>query len=407
MPTRGRIAVFDRSWYRLVSVERVEGRLPDGLLNQAFLETQDFERKLADDETVIIKFFLHIDKKEQKRRLSKLEATPAIAWRVTKADWRQRRDYDRWLRVAEEMFENTDTGFAPWTIVEATDERWATVKVLTTFINAVEAAIERKRAGIESAKRSEEPAPKVEFPVQPHPSALDKVDLSVALAPAAHERQFDKYQRKIRELEHELYTYRVPLVVVFEGQDAAGKGGAIRRLTANLDPRCYRDVPSAAPNDIEKAHHCLWCFWINMPKSGHITILDRSWYGRVLVERVEGFCSDGEWRRAYREINAMENHLVSDGTCVVKFWLQIDPNEQLRRFEDRQKDSSKAWKITEEDWRNRVRWDEHKVAIDEALFRTSTTFAPWTIVESNNKEYARIKVLKTIVEAVERRLGRA
>jgi polyphosphate kinase 2 (PPK2 family) len=213
-----------------------------------------------------------------------------------------------------------------------------------------------------------------------------------------------KKQKRVRELEHEIYMKRIPVVIVYEGWDAAGKGGNIRRLTQNLDPRGYEVVPIAAPNDIELAHHYLWRFWKEIPKAGHITIFDRSWYGRVMVERVEGFCSEAEWRRAYREINEMEQHIADFGTVLFKFWLHIDPEEQLRRFEGRQRTAHKRWKITDEDWRNRKKARAYKTAIEEMLFRTSTPSAPWTIVESNCKRFARIKVLDTVIDGIEARL---
>ena len=194
-------------------------------------------------------------------------------------------------------------------------------------------------------------------------------------------------------------------MIVYAGWDAAGKGGNIKRLVQGLDPRGYEVIPIAAPNDLEKAHHYLWRFWIKMPKAGHIAIFDRSWYGRVMVERIEGFCTEEEWKRAYREINEMEEQMVNFGTVVIKFWLQIDKDEQLRRFEARQQDPNKSWKITDEDWRNRDKWDLYKQAVDEMLFRTSTVYAPWTIVESNCKWYARIKSLKTVTHEIEKRIS--
>jgi len=194
-------------------------------------------------------------------------------------------------------------------------------------------------------------------------------------------------------------------VILYEGWDAAGKGGNIRRLVQNLDPRGYEVIPIAAPNDIEKAHHYLWRFWTQLPKAGHIALFDRSWYGRVLVERVEGFCSEAQWKRAYREINEMEQHMVHFGAVIVKFWLHVDKDEQLRRFKQRQKTAAKRWKITAEDWRNREKWDLYKTAIEEMITRTSTPFAPWTVVESNCKWYARVKTLETVIEAIEKRLA--
>jgi AMP-polyphosphate phosphotransferase len=236
-------------------------------------------------------------------------------------------------------------------------------------------------------------------------TALDQVDLSVSLSPEEYDVRIKRAQNALRELEHEIYLRRVPVVIVYEGWDAAGKGGNIRRLTKNLDPRGYEVVPIAAPNDLEKAHHYLWRFWAQMPKAGHITIFDRSWYGRVLVERVEGFCTEAQWRRAYREINAMEQHLVHFGTIVLKFWLLIDPDEQLRRFKEREGFAHKQWKITDEDWRNREKMPQYREAVEEMLHRTTTPYAPWTIVESNCKLYARVKVLETVCEAIRTRLA--
>ena len=225
------------------------------------------------------------------------------------------------------------------------------------------------------------------------------------MTPEEYATRLKKAQAMLPELEHEIYLRRVPVVIAYEGWDAAGKGGNIRRLTQNLDPRGYEVVPVAAPNDVEKAHHYLWRFWAQMPKAGHIAIFDRSWYGRVLVERVEGFCTEAEWRRAYREINGMEQHLVNFGAVLLKFWLHIDPDEQLRRFREREGMAHKQWKITEEDWRNREKMDQYREAVEEMLHRTTTPYAPWTIVESNCKRYARVKVLETVCEVIRKRLG--
>ena len=236
-------------------------------------------------------------------------------------------------------------------------------------------------------------------------SVLDAADLSKAIQPAEYEAELEKWQLRVRDMEHAMYKARVPLMVLYEGWDAAGKGGNIRRLTSKMDPRGYDVIPIAAPNDIEKAHHYLWRFWNAVPKAGHIAIFDRTWYGRVLVERVEGFCTEAEWKRAYREINEMEEQLTDAGMGLVKFWLHIDPEEQLRRFEERQEVSWKTWKITEEDWRNREKWDRYKEAVDEMLFRTGTSRAPWTVVEANDKYYARVKALRTVVETMEKVLS--
>jgi polyphosphate kinase 2 (PPK2 family) len=230
--------------------------------------------------------------------------------------------------------------------------------------------------------------------------------LSLSLQRAEYEQQLEKLQARLRQLEHELYLARRPAVIVYCGWDAAGKGGNIRRLTGSLDPRGYQVVPIAAPTAEEKAHHYLWRFWKQLPKAGHITIFDRSWYGRVIVERVEGFCTEEEWKRAYREINEFERQLTEYGTAMVKFWLHIDADEQLRRFRMREQTSYKNWKITDEDWRNREKWNRYKVAVTDMLRRTSTTYAPWTILEANDKLHARIKALKTVAAALEAGLSR-
>ncbi len=234
---------------------------------------------------------------------------------------------------------------------------------------------------------------------------LDGVDLTKTISKEEYKEQLLKLQSRMRLLHAKMYRERVPLVCVFEGWDAAGKGGSIRRLTEKLDPRGYNVVPSSAPNDIEKAHNHLWRYWTKMPKAGHAAIFDRSWYGRVMVERIEGFCTTEEWQRAYREINNMERNLYDADTVICKFWLHIDPDEQEKRFMERRDNPQKSWKLTDEDWRNREKWDEYVTAVDEMLVRTSTPYAPWTVVEANDKYYARIKVLKTVVEALEKRMG--
>lgn len=402
-PARGRIAIFDRSWYRPVQDGRVDGQVKGTALQQAFDDIVSFERLLADDGCVILKFFLHISKKEQKRRFEKLEANPATAWRVTKADWRNHRRYEKYLAAFEDMLARTDADFAPWTIVEAHDRRFATLKVF----EAVLAALERRVAAAEAAPEPPppEPAHPKPLPAALEASVLDGLDMSPRLAEAPYRKRLKKAQARLRELQHELYRRRLPAVVVFEGWDAAGKGGAIRRLTANLDPRGYAVVPIGAPDATEKAHHYLWRFWTQMPKAGHIAIFDRSWYGRVLVERIEGFCTEAEWRRAYAEINDLEQHLANFGAAIVKFWLHITKAEQLRRFRERERVTHKQWKISEDDWRNRDKWDQYEAAVDQMLFRTSTPCAPWTIVEANCKRFARIKVLDTVIAALEARVS--
>ena len=397
IPQYGQIAVLDRSWYCRLLDERIEQKTKKSVVDQTFRDVTAFERQLSDDGAIIIKFFLHISRDEQKKRLKKLMKNPATAWRVTEDDRRRHRRYKSYFKAIEDMLAASDTGFAPWTVVEAHDRRFATLKIFRTVIERIERKLTQKPAkpGTVPENNSLGAAPA---------SIISRLDLSQTMERAKYRRQLKAKQKHLRELEHKLYMQRIPLIIVYEGCDAAGKGGNIRRLTANLDPRGYEVVPIAAPNDIEKRHHYLWRFWTRMPKAGHITVFDRSWYGRVMVERVEGFCSTAEWRRAYREINEMEAHLAHFGAAIVKFWLQIDQKEQLKRFKARQRLKHKQWKITDEDWRNREKWDDYEHAVEEMLLRTSTPHAPWTIIESNCKWFARIKALDTVIHAIETHL---
>jgi polyphosphate:AMP phosphotransferase len=399
-PAKGRMNIFDRSWYRRVSVERMDGITTDLQLQTAFDEIRSFEEQLTDDGTILIKFFLHISKKEQEKRFRALEASKETAWRVTKDDWRRNKEYDKYLMIIEEMIQKTDTDYGPWTIIEATDREFASVKIMTTVIDRLSEAVEEKKSEQVSKRQNKE----IKFSGEYRTSMLDDINPTKEMSKEEYKEKLQKLQNKLFYLHSEMYRQRIPAVLAFEGWDAGGKGGAIKRLTQKLDPRGYEVFPTAAPNDIEKAHHYLWRFWNGIPKAGHMAIFDRTWYGRVMVERIEGFCSTDEWQRAYKEINQMEEHIANSGAVVLKFWMHIDKDEQERRFHEREQNPEKQWKITDEDWRNREKWDQYLLAVDEMLVRTSTTYAPWIIVEGNNKYYARIKVLKTVVEALEKKL---
>jgi len=398
-PAKGRIAIFDRSWYRSVQVDRFDGLTPETSLADAYQDILSFEKQLSDDGTVIIKLFLYIDQEEQKKRFKKLTSSKENSWRVTPEDLKRCEEFDRYLQMNEEMLENTDTDCAPWTIIEATDKNYAALKIMTTVADRLEYELEKQ-------KSTEGSAIKVQLPEKQRykNGVLSGIDLSKKLEKSDYKKQMKKLQNRLEELHSEIYLLRIPVVIGFEGWDAGGKGGAIKRLTSHLDPRGYRVNPTAAPNDIEKVHHYLWRFWNNVPKAGHIAIFDRTWYGRVMVERIEGFCTEAEWRRAYQEINEMESHMANAGAVILKFWLHIDKDEQERRFTERQNNPAKQWKITEEDWRNREKWDLYEEAVNEMLVRTSTTYAPWIVVEGNDKYYARVKVLKTVVEALEEKI---
>ena len=399
-PAKGRLAVFDRSWYRSVQVDRFDGLTREDKLGDAYQDILSFEKQLCDDGTVIMKFFLYIDKDEQKKRFKKLEGSKETSWRVTEEDWNRNKDFDRYLKMNEEMLEKTDTDYAPWVIIEAVDKDYAALKIVSTVMDRLEYELEHRRPEDEKTAQRQESKTRERF----KNGVLSGIDLSKSLTEEEYKTRLKKLQKRLAELHSELYRLRIPVVIGFEGWDAGGKGGAIKRLTSNLDPRGYRVNPTAAPNDIEKVHHYLWRFWNSVPKAGHIAIFDRTWYGRVMVERIEGFCSEAEWRRAYQEINEMESHMANAGAVVLKFWLHIDKDEQERRFKERQANPAKQWKITDEDWRNREKWDQYEEAVNEMLIRTSTTYAPWIVVEGNDKRYARVKVLQTVVDALEKKV---
>ena len=400
-PEKGRIAIFDKSWYRRTLVERIDNDIKGEELASNFEDIKSFEKTLADDGNVILKFYLHISKEEQLKRFNKLEKNKATAWRVTKEDKKHNEQYDDYLKVIDEMIEETDSDYAPWTVVESTDNKFATVKVFTKVIHALEEKIQQ----IKEKNENKIVLPKIYLDKSiMDATTLETVDLTQTIGKEEYKQKLKEYQVRIRNIEHEIYTKRLPVIICYEGWDAAGKGGNIRRITQNLDPRGYEVSPISAPTELENAHHYLWRFWNKIPKAGHITIFDRTWYGRVLVEKIEGFCTEDEWKRAYKEINDMEKQLTNFGVVLVKFWLQIDKDEQLRRFQEREQIPEKNWKITEEDWRNRDKWEQYEEAANEMLFKTSTSYAPWTIVESNDKYYARIKALKTVIEAIEKML---
>lgn len=401
IPARGRIHIFDRSWYRKVLRDRVDHEMTADQTACGYHDINSFEQMLVMDGVLILKFFLHISKKEQKKRFEHLESSPETSWKVTKDDWKHHRQYEEYVKVYDEMLENTDTAWAPWCVVEAEDGRYAAAKILTRAAEGLKAQIEKVQSHTVAAS-TDTTATKQQSDFLITPLSEAKLDKSYGRD--EYKKKKEEYQKKLSVLHSGLYKKRIPVVLVFEGWDAGGKGGAIKRLTECMDPRGYEVIPTAAPNDYEKAHHYLWRFWNRMPKAGHVAIFDRSWYGRVMVERIEGFCSEAEWKRAYQEINQMEEELVDFGAIVIKFWLQIDKDEQERRFLARKDNPQKSWKLTDEDWRNREKWDQYEKAVNEMIVKTSTAQAPWVIIEGNDKYYARVKVLKTVVEALEKKL---
>jgi AMP-polyphosphate phosphotransferase len=413
-PANGRIHIFDRSWYRRIFEDHMEGKKYERNNQKVFEEIVHFEQELAVEGMLIIKFFLHISKKEQKKRFESLEKSKNTAWRVMASDWRQNKDYQTYLQIFDDMMAKTDTDHGKWTIVEASNKEYATAKIIKTVVERMEEALIEKEVRKELPEKLKKPQSKKVVTVEnPELNKIEKslkldvlssVDLSLKIEKEEYKKRLKELQEKLALLHFEMYKHRIPVVLAFEGWDAGGKGGAIKRLTENMDPRGYEVIPVAAPNDMERSHHYLWRFWNAMPKAGHMTIFDRTWYGRVMVERIEGFCKEADWKRAFNELNHMEEHLTNFGCIVIKFWMHIDQDEQAARFKERQETPDKQWKITEEDWRNREKWKEYEEAVNEMIIRTSTNHAPWIIVEANDKYYARIKVLETVVNALEARM---
>jgi len=401
LPQKGMMAIFDRGWYGRVLVERVDKLVKKKVWKQAYGAINDFERQLTDDGYVLVKLWLHISRGEQRKRIKNCLKDDNLRWKISKADLRQHHSYDKWAEAVEDLLAETGTSWAPWTIVEAEDLRFGEVKIIESIIAAIDAGIRRKEAAKARVSTAPEPTP---CSAAMGSSILAHVDLSHSLTKEESERELPREQVRLHDLMDAARDEHIPVVVAYEGWDAAGKGGNIRRVIQTLDPRGYEVISIAAPSSEEKARHYLWRFWRAMPAGGRLTIFDRTWYGRVLVERVEGFCSAEEWQRAYREINEFEQQLADFGTVLVKLFLHISQEEQLRRFKERQEVAYKRWKITDEDWRNREKWNLYEPAVVEMLERTSTRQCPWTIVEGNCKYFARLKAVRTVCDAIEQKL---
>ena len=366
-----------------------------------------WEKGLVDDGYLVLKFFVHISKAEQRHRMEELFENPDTRWRVSDEELMRCAEYNDIYELHDEVLKRSNYEFAPWVLVNGEDKRIANLQVAQTMVDTLRKGLAAKAAAREAAAAE---TPKTEAPLlsafpicTDHPD-LDEVDHTLKLEREDYEKQLKHEQKRLAKLELEMYLQRIPLVVMYEGWDAAGKGGAIKRVAQALDARAYHIFPSPAPTPLELAHPHLWRYWTRLPKAGHVGIYDRSWYGRVLVERVEGFASPQEWQRAYDEINAFERDLVDWGAILVKFWVEVHPDEQLRRFQERQDTPEKQWKITPDDWRNREKNPQYYQAVQDMFRLTSTTYAPWTLLESDDKLYARIKSLRTINEALEKRL---
>ena len=499
---RGNMTLYDRGWYNAAAAHLAEEitpsskrkRIPGALtgpspMERSLASIESFERQLVNDGYLVVKFFLHIRKKTQRKRLEGLAADPATAWRVDKQALAAIGDYDRYCKLYDKLLSRTNYDFAPWVVLNGEDKRRANLGVVRTLVDALDRAIAaadapvgsfsvsdvsagstvstgmpvdtsdsagasengsvsagapvgsttsansadvledahtsmdsteigeelawdtqdvavRQEAEAQAAKQASFAPSTSRFPISNSHPTLKGVDYHLRFDPARYKTELKAEQKRLYRLELEMYKQRVPLILMYEGQDAAGKGGNIKRIAQALDARSYTIFPSPAPTKPELAHPFLWRYWTRLPKAGHVGIYDRSWYGRVLVERVEGFARPDEWARAYDEINEFERDLVDWGAILLKFWVEIDRDEQLRRFESRAEDPARQWKITDEDWRNRAKYPQYREAVEDMFRLTSTDFAPWIILESNDKRYARIKALRIINNALEERLKR-
>ncbi|MDO4944446.1 MAG: polyphosphate:AMP phosphotransferase [Ruminococcus sp.] len=406
LPKKGEFLILDRSWYRDAANAYLYGEISKQEYKRRLKDINTFEKQLTDDGYLIIKFFLHITEKEQRRRIEKLSSSEITRWRVESHDILNMEEYERFFRRYDKMLTATNTEFAPWHIIGANDKVTAEFSQLVTVTNAIKGACAAVDKGELFRDRPEFPA--TEY--KPHKFKtlstvkLSDIDMDKSLNDEEYEEKLKKYQDKLFKLQNLCYQRKIPVIIAYEGWDAGGKGGNIKRVAAALDPRGYEVKPIASPEPSELARHYLWRFWTRLENDGHFTIFDRTWYGRVMVEPVENITPKDRADMAYQEINEFESMLNDWGAVVIKFWINIDKDEQYRRFKERENTPSKRWKITDEDWRNREKWDEYETAVNEMVKRTSTEFAPWVVIEGNDKKYARIKALKTICKRLEERL---
>lgn len=403
LPPKGRIGIYVGSWYSAPIARRINGDLSTAEFERQLAGINAFEETLAQDGTLIIKFWLHLSRAAQKQLIKKWEASPATRWRVSSLDKKHLKIYDKFVKVAETTLRETSTGSAPWIIVEAADDRYRNLTVGQHLLERIRQRIDNPELRT-TAKPRLRPiaAPEIGAKV----SVLSALDLSKSLTKANYDRQLAKYQGRLGELARLAREQQRSSIILLEGWDAAGKGGLIRRIIPAMDARMYRIIPIAAPTDEERAQHYLWRFWRHIPRAGKVTIYDRSWYGRVLVERVEGFAREDEWMRAYSEINNFEEQLSEGGIVLTKFWLHISNDEQLRRFKERETIPFKQYKITEEDYRNRDKWEAYEHAVNDMVERTSTDYAPWHLIAGNDKRHARIKALKIYCDRLETALSK-
>ncbi|WP_342129097.1 polyphosphate:AMP phosphotransferase [Hydrogenophaga sp. OTU3427] len=400
LPPKGHIGILFGSWYVDPLTDAVTGLDTRDRFAHRLERIRQFERMLVAEGVVLVKLWFHLSKKAAKARFKRLESDPKTAWRVTTSEWDHLKHHDAWVLASEEALRRTGTGEAPWRVIEGADPAYRALTAGQLLLDALNTSLRAPPPVAPAAHPAAPPSP-----VLDEGSLLATQDYRRHIGRKRYDDQLEVLQGRLNGLSRRLAEQHRSLVLVFEGMDAAGKGSTIRRITQALDARHYRVVPVAAPNENERAQPYLWRFWRYIPHHGHVTVFDRSWYGRVLVERVEGYCSEADWMRAYGEINAFEEQLVEAGAVVVKFWLAITPEEQLRRFDERKNTAHKQYKITEDDWRNRAKWPLYAQAVGNMIDRSSTQVAPWHLVASDDKLWSRVEVLRTLCERLEAALG--
>ncbi len=392
IPEAGKFLFLENGWTDEVCRLRTQEKLNKEEYTQRVESIKRFERQLTDNGYLVLKFFFHISHKEQKKRLKELMDHKDRGFRVEEQDLWQNKHYDKYVEVYDKYLRETNVAGAPWYIVDAEDKKWTQLQVLEVLCNGMEIALQNRNRAMPLLQNI--------FPIMKMPK-LSEIPLDKTIEDYVYKVQLKDLQHQLNTLHYRLYRKKIPVIIVYEGWDAAGKGGNIKRITGALDPRGFEVHSIASPEPHEKSRHYLWRFWTKLPKTGHIAIFDRSWYGRVMVERLEGFCSTNDWKRAYNEINEFEKELADWGAVIIKFWVQIDKDTQLERFTERQNTLEKQWKITDEDWRNREKWDAYEEAVNEMLQKTNTTYAPWHVLASVDKKYARIQALKIVIETLE------
>ncbi|HTH94152.1 MAG TPA: polyphosphate:AMP phosphotransferase [Rhodocyclaceae bacterium] len=402
LPPKGRIGILFGNWYSdpVVTHANSKSKQRHTKLDARIADILRFEKMLADEGVLLIKYWFHLSKEGQEKRLQKLEANPRTAWRVTKHDWKLYKHYDDYVATAEKVLVDTSRGHAPWTLIDGSDENWRSLAVGEHLLEQIKKRLATRRPTKNKSVAKSEKVPKS----AEKPGGLATLDMSASLGDKKYARELEKWQGELNLLSRHPKFRERSSVLVFEGMDAAGKGGTIRRVTAALDARHYYTIPIAAPSEEERAQPYLWRFWRCIPGHGQFAVFDRSWYGRVLVERVEGFCSEADWQRAYGEINDFERQLIDHGAIVSKFWLSVSPNEQLQRFHEREHTRFKRFKITPDDWRNRARWPLYEAAVNDMIELTGTAQAPWKLIAADDKQYARVEVLKTLCQRIEEAL---